>query len=444
MESATIAAWLVKEDEPVVKGQDLVELETEKIVNVVQAPAGGVLRRILVPKGENAPVGALLGVISEPGEAFDPDALRVAGPQVQAAGSGGRKPRPGRPAEKDQRGRVRASPPARRLAEEHGLDLAVLEGTGPEGSVGRDDVERAIVAAVGRSLEEGDKTAGGVSLHYVSVGGEGTGLKTSSIPVVLVHGIAGSTLLWQANLSAVGARHKVFAFDLPGHGRSGKPGGPYSIDLFTRSLLGFLDACGLEKVVLAGHSLGGHVCLKLALERPERVAGLVLIDSGGLGPEIDAGFLMPLLSGVTREAAETMLRGLFANPAMVNRSMVDATLEALSRPGALEAVRSVMESAVPRGIQVESLAERLPELRVPVLIAWGARDAVIPLARGRAAHSSIPGAELWVAENAGHCLQIEASPDFNDRLLKFLDRTCFSVSAPSARAEATPPVKEGK
>lgn len=420
MENATIVAWLVEEGMPVVKGQDLVEMETEKIVNVVQAPAGGVLRCILVPKGETAPVGALLGVISEAGEAFDLDALRGAGPQVQAAGPGERQQREGRPAEKNQRGRVRASPPARRLAEEHGLDLAALEGTGPEGSVSRDDVERAIAAAVARSLEKGDKTAEGLLLHYVSAGGEGTGLKTSSIPVVLVHGIAGSTLLWQANLSAIGARHKVFAVDLPGHGRSGKPGGRYDIDLFTRSLLGFLDACGLEKVVLAGHSLGGHVCLKLALERPERVARLVLIDSGGLGPEIDVGFLKPLLSGITREATETMLRGLFANPAMVNRSMVDATFEALSRPGAWEAVRSAVESAVPRGIQVESLAERLSELRVPVLIAWGARDAVIPLARGKEAHASLPGAELWVAENAGHCPQIEAASDFNDRLLKFL------------------------
>lgn len=420
MEKATIAAWLVKEDEPVVKGQDLVELETEKIVNVVQAPADGVLRCILVPKGETAPVGALLGVISEAGEAFDLDALRGAGPQVQAAGPGERQQREGRPAEKNQRGRVRASPPARRLAEEHGLDLAVLEGTGPEGSVSRDDVERTIATAVARSFEEGDKTAEGVALHYVSVGGEGTGLKTSSIPVVLVHGIAGSTLLWQANLSAIGARHKVFAVDLPGHGRSGTPGGRYDIGLFTRSLLGFLDACGLEKVVLAGHSLGGHVCLKLALERPERVAKLVLIDSGGLGPEIDVGFLKPLLSGITREATETMLRGLFANPAMVNRSMVDATFEALSRPGTWEAVRSAVESAVPRGIQVESLAERLSELRVPVLIAWGGKDGVIPLARGREAYSSIPGSELWIAENAGHCPQIEAASEFNDRLLKFI------------------------
>ncbi len=420
MENATIVAWLVEEGMPVVNGQDLVEMETEKIVNVVQAPAGGVLRCILVPKGETAPVGAILGVISEAGEAFDLDALRGAGPQVQAAGPGERQQREGRPAEKNQRGRVRASPPARRLAEEHGLDLADLEGTGPEGSVSRDDVDRAIAAAVARSLKEGDQTVEGVLLHYVSAGGEGSGLKASSIPVVLVHGIAGSTLLWQANLSAIGARHKVFAVDLPGHGRSGKPGGRYDIDLFTRSLLGFLDACGLERVVLAGHSLGGHVCLKLALERPGRIAKLVLIDSGGLGPEIDVGFLKPLLAGVTREAAETMLRGLFAKPAMVNRSMVEATFEALSRPGAWEAVRSAVESAVPRGVQVESLAGRLSELRVPVLIAWGAMDAVIPLARGKVALSSLPGAELWVAENAGHCPQIEAASDFNDRLLKFL------------------------
>ena len=421
MENATIVAWLVEEGMPVVQGQDLVEMETEKIVNIVDAPASGVLRRILVQKGETARVGSLLGVISEAGEAFDLEALRGVEAEVQTGGAGERPARSGRPAEKDQRGRVRASPPARRLAGEHGLDLAVLEGTGPEGSVSRDDVERAIAAAVARSLKEGDKTAGGVLLHYVSAGGEESGLKSSPIPVVLVHGIAGSAILWQANLSAIGARHKVFAVDLPGHGRSGKPGGRYDIDLFTRSLLGFLDACGLERVVLAGHSLGGHACLKLALERPERVAKLVLIDPGGLGPGIDLGFLKKVLAGVTREATETMLRGLFANPAMVNRSMVEATFDALSRPGAWEAVRSAVESAVPRGIQVESLAERLPELRIPVLIAWGAKDAVIPPAQGMEAHTALPGAELWVAEHAGHCPQIEAASEFNERLLAFLE-----------------------
>jgi len=420
MENATIVGWLVEEGMPVVQGQDLVEMETEKIVNIVQAPASGVLRRILVPKGETATVGSLLGVIAEEGEGIDLEALRGAEAEVHAGGAGERLTRTGRPAEKNQRGRVRASPPARRLAEDHGLDLAVPEGTGPEGSVSRDDVERAIAAAVARSLKENDTTAGGLLLHCVSAGGEESGLKASPVPVVLVHGIAGSSLLWQANLSAIGSRHKVFAVDLPGHGRSGRPGGRYDIDLFTRSLLGFLDACGLERVALIGHSLGGHVCLKLALERPGRIAKLVLIDSGGLGPEIDVGFLKPLLAGVTREATETMLRGLFANPAVANRSMVEATFEALSRPGAWEAVRSAVESAVPRGIQIESLAERLQELQVPVLIAWGARDAVIPLARGKEAHASIPGAELWVAENAGHCPQIEAAPEFNERLLTFL------------------------
>ena len=89
MEKATVVAWLVKEGEPVAKGQDLVELETEKIVNIVQAPEGGVLRRILVPIGETAAVGALLGVISEPGEAFDLEALRGADAQVADGGPRG-------------------------------------------------------------------------------------------------------------------------------------------------------------------------------------------------------------------------------------------------------------------------------------------------------------------------------------------------------------------
>lgn len=426
MERGLIAAWLVTEGQRVKKGQALLELETEKIANVIEAPADGVLRMILVPAGETPAVGELIAVIAEPDEEFDLAALRSAEPATAAGAGAVRRRREARPADRTERGRVRASPAARRLAQEHGLDLTSVAGTGPEGSISREDVERAIMEVVAATMEDSYVSVGNLRLHYVAAGGPATGLQVSdlstgqALPVVLVHGLGGSTLLWQPNITALAIRHRVVALDLPGHGLSDKPTADYDVRFFAETLSGFLDALDLERVALVGHSLGGHICLRLALVQPQRVARLVLVDAGGLGQEINIGFLQPMLVGLTREATDSMLRGLFHNPAFVTRAMIDATYNILAHPGAWEALVATARMASAGDFQTETVAHRLGELALPVLLVWGAEDAVIPLAHGRAAQAAIPGAELWIAENAGHCPQLEAAEAFNTRVAAFL------------------------
>lgn len=420
MEKGLIAAWLVEEGQRVSKGQPLLELETEKITNVVEAPGDGVLRLVLASEGETPAVGDLIAVIAEPDEPFDLEALRGAAPTTEAGASAVRQRREARPAERTARGRVKASPKARRLAQQHGLDLSGVAGTGPQGSISREDVERAIMDAVAATLEDSYVTAGDLRLHYVAAGGEATGLKMSKLPVVLVHGLGGSTMLWQPNITALATGRRVIAVDLPGHGLSDKPPAAYSVTFFTEALGSFLDALGLERVALVGHSLGGHICLQLALEQPERVARLVLVDAGGLGREIDTGFLQPMLAGLSREATQTLLQGLFHDPAFVTRPMVDATFEVLSQPGAWEALVAAAGAASAGDAQTETLTDRLGELALPVFLVWGAQDTVIPVAHGRTAQAAIPGAELWVADEAGHCPQLEAAEAFNSRLTTFL------------------------
>ena len=420
MEQANVVAWLAAEGAGVARGQDLVELETEKLANVVEAPADGVLRAILVPEGESAPVGELLGVIAGADEAFDIEALRGAAPDLPGSPGPASLRREARAPGRTVRGRVRASPAARRLAADHGIDLAGISGTGPEGSLRREDVEGAVVEAVARSREEGHVVTSFGRLHYVAAGGASTGLRCRDLPVVLVHGLGGGIDLWQANLTALAARHRVIAVDLPGHGLSDKHPAPYGVDLFARALSELLTAMDLGPAALVGHSLGGHACLKVALGKPGAVAKLVLVGSGGLGREIDTGFLEPLLSRPDREAVEAMLRGLLRDPSAITRPMVDATREALARPGAWEALRKAVRATTDRGKQAEVLLERLGELLIPVLVVWGSEDTVIPRAHGEAARERIPAAEIWVAEGAGHCPQIEAAGRFNERVLAFL------------------------
>ena len=152
METGTIVRWLKAEGDPVEKGEPLYELDTEKVTQEVEAETSGVLLRILAVEGEEVMVGSPVAVIGEPGEEI-PEAPRPAGrapapPAPAEVPLPEPKPElpPALPAPQADGGRVKASPLARRIARERGIDLGSLRGTGPEGRVVAEDVERAAAA----------------------------------------------------------------------------------------------------------------------------------------------------------------------------------------------------------------------------------------------------------------------------------------------------------
>src|SRR5919198_1342287 len=140
MESGTIVRWLKSEGEPVEKGEPLYELDTDKVTQEVEADASGVLLRIAVQEGE-VEVGHTIAVIGKEGESV---------PERQEGEAPTAEPPPPAPPSRDgqtrQGGRIKASPLARRIARERGIDLASLQGTGPEGRIVAEDVERAAAA----------------------------------------------------------------------------------------------------------------------------------------------------------------------------------------------------------------------------------------------------------------------------------------------------------
>ena len=154
MESGTIVRWLKAEGERVEKGEPLYEVDTEKVTQEVEADASGVLLRILVGEGEEIQVGRPLCVIGEEGEAVpelpaaEPEAVEAEPPRPAAVEA---SPEPELPpvapiAPREDGGRVKASPLARRIAKERGIELAAIQGTGPDGRIVAEDVERAASA----------------------------------------------------------------------------------------------------------------------------------------------------------------------------------------------------------------------------------------------------------------------------------------------------------
>src|SRR5947199_4378925 len=167
MESGTIVKWLKSEGDAVSKGEPLYELDTEKVTQEVEADASGVLLKIAVQEGE-VPVGTTVALIGEEGEkveAPEPEAPKAEEPEVAETKAEEGSAAPARDEERERGreaaaavaaeepaaephadGRVKASPLARRIARERGIELASLSGTGPEGRIVAEDVERAVAA----------------------------------------------------------------------------------------------------------------------------------------------------------------------------------------------------------------------------------------------------------------------------------------------------------
>ena len=256
--------------------------------------------------------------------------------------------------------------------------------------------------------------------------------------VVLIHGFGGSTFSWRLTVPALAAAgYHAVALDLVDFGLSEKRwDADTSHAAQARHVLAAMDALGIRRAVVAGHSMGGSVALHLAMAAPERVAALVLVDAAarepreggalaGIGPALASGALqLPPVRQVARQVVRRLvsadalvdvLRSAYADPAFVTPDIAagyqaqtrtrdwDVALLAVSRDGG--------KNALPRA---------LATLAVPTQVIWGRLDPWIPLARGEALKAAIPGALLDVIDGAGHLPFEERADAFMAVLLPFL------------------------
>ncbi len=433
MKTGLIVEWLKKPGDAVQEGEPIVEIESEKATNEVEAPVSGIIRTIEIEEGDSAPVGAAIAVITLPGEELSDEQVsdliredaeikrqraemmtKKAAPK--AAGTGA--PSKGVRAPSSAGGRVNASPAARRMAQELGVDLTMIVGTGPGGMIGREDVQRAAEEAKAASTEEAEEKAvdvGGVATHYLLAGPAG------APRVVFVHGLGGSYETWSLNLPAFAEKFRICALDLAGAGSSDKPDMDYSVPAMAEFLERFLDALGedWQRVSIVGHSLGGAIALAFASRYPERVERLVLVDSAGLGAEIDGGVLDLIRAEPSMEGIRTELSHFFAHQGLVQQALVEQLYQQRLQPGAREALLATTEAAFGGNHQHIDLRETLAALHDKALVVWGSEDSVIPVAHAKEA-SRTPGSRVDVFEACGHCPHIERAEAFNQLATTFL------------------------
>ena len=254
--------------------------------------------------------------------------------------------------------------------------------------------------------------------------------------MVLLHGIAGTSATWDAVIPRLAEHHEVLAPDLLGHGESAKPNGDYSLGAYANSLRDLLEALGLTRATLVGHSLGGGIAMQFAYQFLERCERLVLVDSGGLGREVHpllraaalpgAEFVLPWLSTTTSRGVGALVRGMGrlgirAGPDLDEtwRSFVSLG-EPAARRAFIQTVRGVMDLSGQRVSATERLylAEGLP-----TLIVWGENDPLIPVRHARAAHERMPGSRLEIFPRAGHFPHRDDPERFARLLADFIGTT---------------------
>jgi pyruvate dehydrogenase E2 component (dihydrolipoyllysine-residue acetyltransferase) len=357
MQLGKITSWVVAEGDDVKAGDDLADIETEKISGTLEAADGGTVRRIVARAGEDVPVSGTIALLA-PADVSDAD-LDAAVQQARA----------------------------------------VIDAGVPDDAAGGPDLQTADVD--------------GRKISFAGAGEDGD-------VILLVHGYGGDRNSWLFLQEPLAARYRVYTLDLPGHGASAKDVGDGTLDVLAGAVTGVLDALGASRAHLVGHSLGGAAVLAAAARHPGRIASLTLIAPAGFGTEINVGYLRGFADAQSRRELKPVVTQLFADESLVTRQLVDDLLAYKRLDGVDEALHTLLGVLLDGDAQGVNSAALLAAAggagaggagaggagaggAVPVTVVWGREDRIIPAAQAEA----VTGADHRLIDGAGHMPHME-------------------------------------
>jgi pyruvate dehydrogenase E2 component (dihydrolipoamide acetyltransferase) len=350
MEEGALTSWLVQDGAQINKGQEIAEIETSKIANVFESPASGTLRRLVAKPGDVLPVGALLAVLASPAVSD---------------------------------------------ADIDGFVARFVVET-PKGADGASGIAE-------RKLEKSGR----------NVVFKAAGTQSGATPAVLIHGFGGDSDNWLFNIEEIAKGRPVYALDLPGHGKSTKALTDGGFGELSSSVVDLLDEIGAAKAHLVGHSLGAAVAFQTLRDHPERVASIVGIAPVGFDDRVNANFVEGFIAATKRKDVKAALQLLLSDPDLISSQMIEGVLRFKRIEGAKEALRAIADKNLPSGRQTTSFRDLVHENRVPVMIVWGERDAILDPAAAQGLPLSV---EVVRVENAGHMPHLEAPSTVNGKL----------------------------
>ena len=250
----------------------------------------------------------------------------------------------------------------------------------------------------------------GQKIQYVEAG--------SGPTVILLHGLGGSSVVWNFNIGPLAEKYHVVVPDQIGFGKSDKPLVNYRIRTYVDFLDQFCKQLKIERATLVGNSMGGWIAAMFTAAFPDRVDKLVLVDAAGYTPPKD--FDMRTLFGLnptTREGMKVLVAKVFYNKAFQTDAAIDQAIAVRMAAGDGYTINSITESII-RG--EDFLDDVVKTIKRPTLIVWGRQDGLVPLADGEHFNKDIVGSKMIVIEQCGHVPNAEKPGEFNAALLKFL------------------------
>lgn len=259
-----------------------------------------------------------------------------------------------------------------------------------------------------------------IKVNNITVSYNDEGLDNAPV-IIFIHGFPLNKSMWESQEKALKDNYRVITYDIRGHGNSEVGILDFSIDLFVKDLLRFMDALKIEKTIICGLSMGGYIALNAIEYHPERFSALILSDTNCTadtyeGREKRLNAIESIKENGVDRLANDLIPNLFA-PESFKRDLKE-----------IPAVREMIVKTSTQSLYncLHALAERketcgkLSEIKVPVLIIVGADDIITPLDAARSMQSKIKGSRLSIIEHAGHLSNLENPYEFNYQLIKFI------------------------
>lgn len=240
-----------------------------------------------------------------------------------------------------------------------------------------------------------------ITTHYIQVGDQQVRYQVAGEgePIILVHGLSASTLWWRRNVLNLAQHYCVYLVDLPGFGSMRFPRGRFVLTNAASWLLSWMEAIGLKRAHLVGHSMGGYICMWIAAHHPEVVTRLVLVAPAVM-PQVRtvSGYFVPLLA-----AMRHMPLSFF--PIL--------SFDAL-RAGPLTLLRAIQD------LLILDVRKEMNAITAPTLLVWGENDTLVPPSLGYVLCKEIAHARLIVLKKAAHVCMYDRPHEFDAAVLAFL------------------------
>lgn len=256
-------------------------------------------------------------------------------------------------------------------------------------------------------------------------------------PLVFLHGTGGHLEAYTRNVAVLARHFRVIALDMLGHGYTGRPDYPYTIDRLSDHIIGTLDALGIDRVSLSGESLGGWVAAWTAAHHPDRVQRLVLNTPGNIRnkPEVMEKVRESSLRAVREPSfVRARIEWLFLDPSQVTDELVALRSTIYGRPG--------YERTMEHIVAVQDWETRRPyawdpswcgKIKAPTLLVWTDHDPTGGVDEAQLLLEWIPQSSLYVIENAGHWPQWEQPEEFNRLHVEFFAHGVVPTRVPLPR-----------